>query len=103
MINNIILGIVRVFIERQILKFGKAIDWTMVKADIAPRLCKLVPGDYYDATAVVIVSTLIDLVATYFASCPIPDAPGGDIGKLVDEAFTSAQNNILRELASKIK
>lgn len=101
MINNLVLGLVRVFIERQVLKFGKALDWNMVKTDLDARIRKLVPGEYFDDAAAFVACTLISLVEAYFATKPLPELSGDATTKILDIAFTSAQNDLVRTIATK--
>ena len=102
MMNSMILGFVRVFVERQVIKFGKALDWELVKKDLVFRISQLVPNQFFDEAAAFIVGVLIDLMKAYFDSKPLPEVLGGDLlSKSLDSAFADAQNNLLRTIAYK--
>ncbi len=94
--DTILLSIVRWFIERQLLKYGEAIDWEKVKADCQARIKQLLPDSVFDATAEYIVGVFLDIVSAYFVQNKVPLAPAG-----ISNAITYAQSMISRELAAR--
>lgn len=56
------------FVIRQVVKFGKGIDWVLVKADGAVRVAKLVPGDWFDAEAVMVFEKAVDVMEMVLSS-----------------------------------
>ncbi len=101
MINNIVLGIVRFFIERQLVKWGSSIDWTKVKADVHERILKLLPNSMYDQTAAYIAGILVDIVADYFKANPAPAATAPEFSKCINDVFNMAQEKVVSVLAAK--
>lgn len=95
--SDVILNMCLMFIERQVIKFGQEIDWVKVKADAKVRIEDVVPGTYFDATAVTIVNALIDLVANFFISGGVPVTLAN-----LKAALTAAQAGLLRHLASRV-
>ena len=51
------------FIVRQFAKYGaENVKWDLVRADVAERVAKLVPGDLFDPFAQMIVEKIIVLI-----------------------------------------
>lgn len=61
--DRLVLKLVVSFVMRQLEKFGTAIDWGKVKADLKPRIEALVPGVWFDAEAVAAVFAVVDAAA----------------------------------------
>lgn len=68
--NAILLQLVKWFVERQLIKWGQALDWALVKADLVARVKDLLPGDQFDDVAAYTVGVLIDLIAAAFKGQP---------------------------------
>jgi hypothetical protein len=68
MLTRWIIQLAISFIIRQIAKFGKTIDWSQVKADLALRVEDLVPGKWLDPEAVALCNALVDAAASVLAS-----------------------------------
>jgi hypothetical protein len=56
------------FVIRALDKWQESIDWALVKADLAERVAKLLPGDFLDEAVVDVLNRLIDNVAAVLAS-----------------------------------
>lgn len=67
MLQTWIINLAVTFIVRQIAKFGTAINWTSVKADLETRVRQLVPGDWFDSEAVAVAGCLVDAAAAVLA------------------------------------
>lgn len=61
MIQKWIIGMAISFLMRQISKWGKSINWPMIKADVAARIAKIVPGEFLDAEVVAAAMMMIDV------------------------------------------
>jgi hypothetical protein len=68
MINKWVIGFVISFILRQLEKWQLTVDWEKVKADLKPRIEALIPGSWFDQSAVDLVFTFIDVVADVLAA-----------------------------------
>jgi hypothetical protein len=98
MLDAFVLQIVKWFVERQMLKWGKALDWTLVKKDLEERVKSLVPGTQFDDTAAYVAGVLIDIIAGYFKDTNTPtDAPQAQ--QILQQAFQVAQGTVLRQVA----
>jgi len=60
MLRRWIVSLVIGFIVRQIGQWRDGIDWAKVREDAEARIRALIPGEWFDDTAVSIVMTLID-------------------------------------------
>lgn len=58
-----ILDIALMFVLRAVAKWGLNVDWTKAKADVEPRIRKVVPGELFDSFVVATVNALIDTAA----------------------------------------
>ena len=63
MLNSWVISLVIAFVVRQISKYGKEIDWAKVKADAEIRIRALIPGEWFDDEAVMLVNAIIDRAA----------------------------------------
>jgi len=63
--NQIIWTLLVWFVERQIKKWGKDLDWAKVKVDLVKRIRALVPGERFDDAAAFMVEVIVDLVEMY--------------------------------------
>ena len=63
LIAQFILSNVLTFVLRQIEQYGADTNWPLLKADAEPRVRKLVPGTWFDDSAVSLVNAAIDAAA----------------------------------------
>jgi hypothetical protein len=98
MLDAFLLQIVRWFIERQVMKWGKALDWTKVKSDLEIRVKALVPGDQFDSIAAYLAGMFVDVIAEYFKDNAVPlDSP--QMPQILGQAFQYGQTVLLRKVA----
>jgi hypothetical protein len=63
-ILRLVIPLVISLVLRQLEKFGEAIDWSKVKADVEPRVRKIVPGTILDDAAVTFILGIISAFET---------------------------------------
>lgn len=57
--NNLVLQLLLLFVQRQIGKFASETDWDKVAKDAGERLAKLLPGDMFDQAARITAETVV--------------------------------------------
>lgn len=97
MVQNWIMGMVVSFVMRQLAKWGKSIDWAMVKADVDARVRALVPGEWLDDEAVQMAHALVDALAGVLGANAILEKI---VMLLLDKKFQDAWSE-LRDLIMK--
>jgi hypothetical protein len=100
-INQIILMIVRFFIERQLKKWGSSLDWSKVKTDLDTRIRQVVPGAAIDDAVSYLCATLVELVAEYFAKPETPNIGSLEAVNMLDVAWQTANTMLGHRLALK--
>mgnify|MGYP007044010483 CR=1 FL=1 len=98
-LNPIIIRILIWFIWRQIQKFGREINWELVKAEFAPRIRRLVPGEEFDETAIFLFDLLIDMIVALIGTKDFPLSKQ-DVKRLVAEAHNDLIGDALCQYAT---
>jgi hypothetical protein len=73
--SHFLLPLLKWFVERQILKWGRDIDWEKVRADAKKRIAALVPGTNLDDAAIYLTDVFISVASAYFVK---PEFDGVD-------------------------
>jgi len=94
MIQKWLVNLAVSFMMRQLAKWGEAIDWPMVKADVEARVRALVPGTWLDNDAVALMMSLVDAAAGVLAASGSLEK----IVKLVIEGKIQEAWEMLRDL-----
>lgn len=64
--HMLLMAALKWFVERQLLAWGRQVDWEKVRADAKTRIAALVPGTYWDDAAVYLVDVFISVASAYF-------------------------------------
>lgn len=99
-LRTVIFPLVQLFVVRQIMKWGKSLDWQRVREDLVARVEKLVPGEEWDEAAKFVTEVLVDLVAQWFQGREIPQSKI-DATNLVHHALDDANEKLLKALAQR--
>jgi len=68
MVQKWILSLAVSFFMRQLARWQDEIDWALVKEDLDTRIRALVPGEWFDQTAVDVIHTLVDVAASVLSA-----------------------------------
>jgi hypothetical protein len=95
MLQKMLLPIIVGFCLRQAHKFGGSIDWTKVKADVNVRVCKIIPGVMFDATACAFADHVVDACADFLK--------GAALDKITEHLIKGEFNEALADLFAFVK
>ena len=94
MIDELVLAIVKLLVDKLIIEQGEKLDWVKLKADAQSKLDALLPPSIYDDVAKYLVGVLLDLVSAYFVQNAI-DKP---CEASVHQAVNAAGGKLLKEV-----
>lgn len=87
MLQKWAVGLAIKFVVRQLAKYGKAIDWAMVKKDFGDRVAAIVPGFFFDDEARGAVAAVLEACEDLMKSA---DAIEKILKLVADEKFSEA-------------
>jgi hypothetical protein len=88
------------FAVRQIAKFGKQVDKEKIKADLKPRLEKLIPGVQLDQAAVIVMNSVIDGIFDFLSSA---DVLAAIVSKLLEGKIDEVIQEIAKYLEANVR